>query len=359
MKKLDWYIVGKFLSTFFFTVIIFSMVTLIIDFSEKVERFIETENITKSIIAFEYFPTFLLFILGFLWPMLTLISVVFFTSRLANNSEILSMLNAGMSFRRLLRPYWVASGFLFILYLVGVHYIIPKANAHRGMIDRVYFSRNRDQGKTSNVHFFVAPGTKVFMTHYSKRDSTARNFRIERIEDSELVSLTKASRAKYVDGAWRLDNYEIRHFDGLEETIEVGGPRTLDTVINLQPADFVEYQEEQSGLTTPQLIDRIRRQRDRGANSRKYEVELARRSAEPFTIFILTLIGVSVAGRKVRGGVGIQLALGIFIGALFVFISRFASTISAASDLPVYLGMWMPNLIFAAAAIWLATRAQR
>ncbi|NJB87063.1 lipopolysaccharide export system permease protein [Lewinella marina] len=362
LKKLDWYIIGKFLRTFFFTVLIFSMVSLIIDFSEKVERFIETD-IPASVIAFEYFPTFLLFILGFLWPMLTLIAVIFFTGRMADNSEIISILNAGVSFWRLMRPYLISAGFLAVLYLAGIHYLIPLANSHRAEIDRVYFSRNRDEGKTSNVHFFVAPDTKVYMTHFSKRDSAARNFRIEHIVDNELVSLTKARSAKFVDGdpgRWRLDNYEIRTFDGLEETLVTSNRETLDTVLNLRPEDFVDYREQQSALTTPELLEHLRKQRERGAgNIRKYEVELARRTAEPFTIFILTLIGLSVAGRKVRGGMGIQLALGMFMGALFVFLSRFASTISSGTDLPVFLGMWMPNIIFFGAAMYFVANAQR
>ena len=362
MKKLDWYIIGKFLRTFFFVVLIFSLVSMIVDFSEKIERFIESD-ITKQIIILEYFPTFLLFILGFLWPMLTLIAVIFFTGRMADNSEIISILNAGVSFWRLLRPYLVSAGFLFVLYLAGVHFVVPWANAHRAELERVYFNRGRDEGKTTNVHFFVAPDVKVYMTHYNKRDSAARNFRIEHIVDNQLVSLTKARSAKFVRGEpdrWRLDNYEIRTFDGLDETIEVGNRMTLDTVLNLHPRDFVEYREQQSSLTTPELLSELRKQQERGAgNIRKYQVELARRSAEPFTIFILTLIGLSVAGRKVRGGMGIQLALGIFIGALFVFLSRFASTITSSADLPVYLGMWMPNILFFAAAMYFVSNAQR
>jgi len=363
LKKLDWYIIGKFLSTFFFTVLIFSMVSLIIDFSEKIERFIESD-ISKMEIAFEYFPTFLLFILGFLWPMLTLIAVIFFTGRMANNSEIISILNAGVSFWRFLRPYLVCATFLSFIYVIGIHYVIPWGNAHRTNLERVYFNRNRDVGKTQNVHMFVAPNTKVFMTHFSKRDSSARNFRIEYFQDNKLTSLTKARSARYIhaDTAafWQLSNYEIRTFDGETETLRLGGRNTLDTILNLNPTDFIEYGNQQSAMSTPELLAHLRKQRERGSgNSRRYEVELARRTAEPFTIFILTLIGVAVAGRKTRGGMGVQLALGIFIGALFVFLSRFASTITAGPSIPVYLGMWMPNIIFFAAAMFFVARAQR
>ncbi|OAV43861.1 LptF/LptG family permease [Lewinella sp. 4G2] len=362
LKKLDWYIVGKFLRTFFFTLLIFSMVSIIIDFSDKTERFIESD-ITKFEIAFQYFPSFLLFIMGFIWPMLCLIAVIFFTGRMAANSEIISILNAGVSFRRFLRPFMVTAAFLAFLFLVGVHFVIPWGNEIRTDIERTHFGRNRDKGKTSNVHFFVAPGTKVFMTHYSKLDSSARNFRIEHFENNELVALTKARSAKFTPGDpsfWRLSNYEQRTFDGINETLEVGAFGHLDTVLNLFPADFVEYKEEQQSMTTPQLIRHLSKQQARGAgNVRQYQVELARRSAQPFTIFILTLIGVSVAGRKTRGGMGIQLALGIFIGALFVFVTQFASTITTSAGMPIYLGMWMPNIIFFAAALYFVLNAQR
>ena len=365
LKKLDWYIIGKFLRTFFFTVLIFSMVSMIIDFSEKIERFIESD-ISKMEITFEYFPTFLLFILGFLWPMLCLIAVIFFTGRMANNSEIISILNAGVSFRRFLRPYLVTAGFLSLLYVLGIHFVIPWANEHRNGLERTYFGRDRDVGRTQNVHMFVAPDTKVFMTHFSKRDSSARNFRIEHLVDNKLVSLTKARTARYIGRDtsrapfWQLSNYEIRTFDGDFETLELGGRRKLDTVLNIHPVDFVEYGSQQSSMSTPELLKFMKKQRARGAgNLRRFDVEMARRTAEPFTLFILTLIGVAVAGRKTRGGMGVQLATGIFIGALFVFLSRFAATISASANLPVYLGMWMPNIIFFAAAMYFVANAQR
>lgn len=361
LGKLDRYIIKKFLSTFFFVVLIFSLISVIIDWSEKVERFIESD-ITKTEIVFGYFPTFLFFILGLLWPMLSLIAVIFFTSRMANNSEIISILNAGVSFRRLLRPYMVAAGFLTILYLIGIHFVIPQANEHRMWLEREYFSSNQDQGKIRNVHMFVAPDTKVYVNFFRKRDSTARGFRIEHYEGAQLVSQTKAQNAKWTEatGKWRLSNYETRTFNGPEETLVNGLGKTLDTLISLTPEDFVAYKDQHTSFTTPELMAYINKQKSRGAgNLKKYEVELARRSAEPFTVLILTLIGVAVAGRKVRGGMGIQLALGILIGALFVFLSRFSATLSQSSGLPVFLGMWLPNLIFLGAAFYFISKAQK
>lgn len=361
LRKLDRYIIGKFLSTFFFTVLIFSLVSIVIDWSNKVEKFIESD-ISKSEIIFGYFPTFLVFILGLLWPMLCLISVIFFTSRMASNSEVISILNAGVSYRRFLRPFMLAAAFLALLYLIGIHFIIPKANDHRMFIDRTYFSKNKDKGKVRNVHTYVTPGTKAYINFFRKRDSTAMGFRLESYSGSSLVAQTKARRATWVKppNHWLLTDYEIRTFNGTTETFVDGLGKQLDTVFNLTPDDFIDYRDQHTALTTPRLIDHIKRQKTRGAvNLRRYEVELARRTAEPFTIFILVIIGVTVASRKTRGGMGGQLAAGIFIGALFVFLSRFSTVICENSGLPIYLGMWLPNLLFMLFALLFLSKAQK
>ena len=362
LKKLDRYIAGKFVKTFLFTVLIFSMISLIIDFSEKIERFIES-GITKQQVVFEYFPTFLVFILGLLWPMITLISTIFFTGRMAGNSEILSMLNAGMSFRRLLRPYMIVAAVIMAIYLVGVHFVIPMSNHHRLWIERTYFGGDKDEGASRDVHFMVAPNTVAYFRVYRKRDSTASDLRLEHYVDNELASVLKARNARYIGPPhrWELTNYTIRTIgEGMEEELVNGTAASIDTLIDIGPTDFVDYEEQQFTLTTPELQAFINQQRRRGAgNVRKYEVEWARRTAEPFTIIILTLIGVSVAGRKTRGGIGIQLAIGMFIGALFVFLSRFISIISLSSPLPVLFTMWIPNVFFFMAALWFMARAQK
>ncbi|MEM6394825.1 MAG: LptF/LptG family permease [Bacteroidota bacterium] len=363
LNILDRYIAGKFIKTFLFTVLIFSMVSLIIDFSDKIERFIES-GITRSQIVFEYFPTFLVFILGLLWPMIALISVVFFTGRLAGNSELLSILNAGVSFNRILRPYMLVAGALTLIYLLGAHYVIPMSNFHRLGIEREYFGGDKDKGENQNVHFMVAPETVAFFRIYRKNDSTASDLRLESYVDHQLKSVLKARNAKYIGGKphkWEIRNYSIRNFDEeLKEDFDHFTASPLDTLIDVGPGDFIDYEEQHFSMTSSELLAYIAQQKRRGAgNVRKYQVEWARRLSEPFTIIILTLIGVAVAGRKTRGGIGIQLATGIFIGALFVFMSRFISVISLNSPLPPIITMWIPNICFALAAIWFMRRAQK
>ncbi len=361
LKKLDWYIIRKFLTTFFFTVLIFSMISVIIDFSEKVEKFIE-EPITKYEILVDYYPNFIIFIAGLLWPLFTLIAVVFFTSRMAYNSEIISIFNAGVSFRRFMRPYLVSAFFIAGLHLIGNHYFIPQGNKKRLDLEHTYISRDNDKGKTRDVHMFVGPDTKVYVNSYRKRDSTARNFRMERYDSNELVYLLKAATAEWLGppDRWRLRSYEIRTFDGLKESLVVGRGQQMDTTVNLRPGDFVDYTEQQSMMTSSQLSEFIRERKDRGmGNTEKYEIELYRRTAEPFTIFILTIIGVAIAARKVRGGIGLHLAIGVAIGAVFIFLSRFAIVFATGQLLPPLIGIWLPNIIFSFIAIYLVLNAQK
>lgn len=361
LKKIDQYIIKKFLSTFFFTVLIFTMISVIIDFSEKIEKFIESD-ITQYEIFVLYYPGFIMFIAGLLWPLYTLIAVIFFTSRLAFNSEIISIFNAGISFRRFMRPYLIAASFIAALHLVGNHYFIPFGNKNRLDVEHAYIWTSRDNGKTQDVHMFVAPDTKVYINYYRKRDSTARKFRLEHFEDGQLVSLLKANTAEWAGppNNWRLRNYEIRTFRGMEEELILGRGETLDTAINLTPEDFVDYQGQHMMMTSRQLLDYINKQESRGVgNTKKYEIEYHRRTAEPFTIFILTIIGMAIAARKIRGGIGLHLAMGIGIGALFIFFSRFAVVFAAGQVLPVIAGIWLPNIVFGIVAVYLVRNAQK
>jgi lipopolysaccharide export system permease protein len=361
LPKLDRYIIKKFLSTFFFAVLIFTMISVIIDFSEKVEKFIESA-ITKHEIYLEYYPGFIGYIAGLLWPLYTLIAVIFFTSRMAYNSEIISIFNAGVSFRRLMRPYLIAASIIAIMHLLGNHYFIPVGNTLRLDVEHAYIWTNNDKGKTQDVHMFLSPDTKIYINYYRKSDSTARKFRLEHFKGNELAYLLKANTAEWIGppDKWRLKNYEIRTFDGMEESLVIGKGKQKDTTLNLTPADFVDYKEQHMMMTSPVLKEYINNQKSRGVgNTKKYEIEFHRRTAEPFTIFILTIIGMAIAARKVRGGIGLHLALGVGIGALFIFFSRFAVVFAAGQVIPVLIGIWLPNFLFSLVAIYLVRNAQK
>jgi len=361
LKILDRYIIKSFLSSFLFVILIFSLIAVIIDFSQNVEEFID-EKLPAGRVAKEYYLNFVIFINGLLWPLFALISVIFFTSRLAYNSEIISILNAGVSFRRFLRPYFVGAGIIALTHLVLNHYIIPVSNQTRLDFFHSYIMKESDKGKTRDVHMFIEPGTKIYVRDYFKRDSFARNFRLETFEGSRLLGFIEAEELRWVGrpNKWQMSNYEIHQFDGLDETIVVGGKTKLDTVFRLTPEDFVRYDATREMIPSNRLSDFIAEERLRGVgNTKIYEIELYRRTADPFTIIIVTLIGVSVASRKVRGGMGLHLALGVVLGAVFIFLSKFSITFATNEALSAFLGVWIPNMIFATVALFLIQKAQK
>ena len=361
MKKLDQYIVRKYLATFFFTVLIFTMIASIIDFSEKVEDFIK-EPCTKEQIIFDYYLNWIPYINSLLIPLYALIAVIFFTSRLAYNSEIISILNAGVSLRRLMLPYLGAASFIALIHLSGNHFFIPQGNKTRLAFEHQYIWKYSDQGKTKDVHMFLDDSTKVYIRFYGKKDTVARDFRIEKFKDSQLVYLLKADEAVWrgYPNKWELRNYEIRTFDGEHETLKTGAGKSIDTTLNLIPEDFVRYTNQKEMMASPELRQFIEAERHRGlSNTRVFEIELHRRTSEPFTIIILTIIGLAVASRKVRGGMGLHLAIGIGLGAAFIFLSKFSATFATNRTMPPVLGVWIPNIIFGAIALWLVKRAQK
>lgn len=361
LKRLDRYIIGNYLRTFGFTVLLFTIVATIVNFSEYVQRFIDNEVSWRQVV-FDYYAWYIPYINSQLVPLYALVSVIFFTSRLADNSEILSMLNAGMSLGRIARPYLAAAGLIAVGSLLLNHVIVPYGNAHRLAFEREELGREKDLGRHSEVHMFIAPGSKVYVRYYAKKDSIARDIRLETYEGPRLTNMLSAARAEWsgADSTWRFYNYTRRSFDGLRETFTPRSRAPLDTAIALVPSDFVQYKYEKDQLGTRGLMNYIRKVRERGVgNSRAFETERDKRTAEPVSVIILTLIGLAIAGRKSRGGMGINLVTGIGLGLVFVFLSRFSHTLANSAAVPTWVGVWTPNVLFAGVAYGLLTRAQR
>ena len=361
LKKLDRYILGKYASSFLFSALIFSLVAVAVDLSEKIEKFILNKLSIMEVLS-EYYINFIPFINGLLWPIYALISVIFFTSRLAYNSEIIAMFNAGMSFRRLARPYLIGASLFALGHLAGNHYFIPIANKNRLTFEHKYIWTTNEKGRSNDIHMFLKPGEKIYINFYRKADSSMVDVRLEKYEGQNLTSVLKARSAQWQPETrnWRLRNYEVRQIDSLGESLISGIGKELDTVLNVAPDDFVEYVDQKDMMTTPELSNYIEKLRVRGSgNARKFEVEKHRRTADPFTILILSLIGVAVASRKVRGGLGLHLAIGVGIGAVYIFLSRFSTTFAMNQSLSPVLGVWIPNIVFGVISLWLSKRAQQ
>ncbi|MFZ2897265.1 MAG: LptF/LptG family permease [Saprospiraceae bacterium] len=361
IRRIDKYIIFMYWRTFLFVCLVMSMIAMVIDYSEKVEEFID-ESVAGKEIIFDYYLNFILWINGLLLPLFVLIAVIFFTSRLAGNSEIISILNAGVSFNRMMRPYLIAGGVIAALHLIGNHYVIPRGNKTKLDFEHAYVWKESDKGKTRDIHMFLAPGEKAFVRYYRKKDTTLVDFRLERFEDNELKWMLKARSVEWKGepDKWLLRGYEIRTFDGLREKVVNGEGKTIDTTLNLHPSDFVRYINQKEMLTTPELKQFIQKEQIRGlANTRIYEIEIYRRTADPFAIIILSVIGMAVAARKVRGGLGLHLALGIALSAIFIFLSRLSVTFATSEGMPALLGVWLPNLVFSGVAAVMVWKAQK
>jgi len=361
LKKLDVYIIKKFLSSFGFTMLLFTIISVAIDFSTKVEKFIE-KDCTVHEITFDYFVNFIWYINGLLVPLYVLISVIFFTSRLAFNSEFISILNAGVSYRRIMRPYLISAGLIAVCHIYANHMLIPHANKVRLDFEHKYIWTSSDKMKKRDIHMFIDPNTKVFIRHFRKEEQYASDLRLETYKDGKLVEYLKCKKAQWLGppNKWKLEDYEIRHFDGIKEAFVLGDRQEIDTVLNITPEDFVRYQNQMEMMDSPEMQSFIEREKSRGlGNTQIYSVEIHQRTAEPFSTLILSLLGLSIASRKVRGGIGLHLAVGIGLGALYVFLSKFAETFAINLDISPVYAIWLPNLAYLIITIYLINKAQK
>lgn len=361
LKILDKFIIRKYLETFFFTAFIFTMIAVVIDTSDKLEKFIK-EDCTLNEILFDYFTAFIPHINWLLWPLFSLISVIFFTSRMAANSEVLAILNAGVSYIRFLRPYFISVGIICVFHALGNHFFIPYLNKNRIEFEGRYIKKDSNQSQHNDVHLMLSPDKKVYVRYYSRMDSTARDMRIETFNDGKLTEMIKVREGVFIGDSskWRLKGLEIHRFDGLDESLELKPNEERTVSLNIGPDDFFTIHNYKETLPSPALLRYIKREEIRGAGvADVYKIEFHRRTADSGTLVILMLIGVSVASRKVRGGMGINLALGVSLGAVYMILSRFSVTFALSNIIPPLLGVWIPNLIFIAISIWLIGRAQK
>ncbi|MEE9372122.1 MAG: LptF/LptG family permease [Saprospiraceae bacterium] len=349
MKILDWYIIKKFLGTFFYTVIIFTIVSVVINVSERIGYFIH-KGLTAKQVLIEYYLHFMPWINGLLWPLFALISVIFFVSRMARDSEILSMLNAGMNFKRVLRPMILSASFIAALLWVGNNYVIPISTKKKVEFESEYFRRSNKRVLTNNLHWFISKNEKIFCRHYRTKDTTVQTFRLERYSEfGKLEAVFKARRLKFKSppSTWEAEDYELRKIVDDKSFVSTHSRGKMDTVIALYPDDFVTHTKQMEMMLTSDLKKLITTEKSRGlGNTKKYEIELYRRSSDPFSVIILTLIGGCLASRKIRGGLGFHLAAGLGLGSVFVVISKFTVTFATNLNMHPVLGCWLPNIFF-------------
>jgi len=345
LKKLDIYIIKKFLGTFVYAISLIILIVVIFDLSEKIDNFIEHQASFRDIVLV-YYVNFIPYFINLFSPLFTFITVVFFTSRMAFNTEIIAILSAGVSFRRLLRPYLLSAILLSVIAIYLSNVIIPNANERRLEFERSYV-RKPEGFRGRNIHMQVRPGIFVYLESFNERSQTGHRFALEQIEDGELKSKMLAEQARFnpEDTTWTIRNYNVREIAGLEENLRFGIEK--DTLLPFTPYDFIQNLKDMETMNYRELNEFIANERLKGSEFVVfYEVERHRRLAFPFATLVLTFIGVALSSQKVRGGIGLHLGAGITLSFAFILFMQVTTTFATKGNLHPMMAVWIPNIIF-------------
>lgn len=356
MTMLDRYILRKFLGTFFFALMLLMAIVIVFDINEKLDSFIKAP---LSATLFEYFLNFIPYFANQFAPLFTFIAVIFFTTKLADNSEIIAMMSTGMSFKRLMRPYLLGACVIAAMTFVLAAYIIPPANVKRlAYTDKYVKNKRVDYG--SNIMLMVAPGEVAYIGRYDNISKSGAKFSLEKFDSlNRLESRLTAQTIKWDTlYSWTLRDYAIRDFHNGREFIRSGV--SLDTVIPFEPRDFLISETDHEKLTTPQLKAYIDRQRQRGvSNIQSFEIEYHRRFAMVAAAFILSVIGMTLSARKVKGGMGINIGIGLILAFSYIMFMTVTQAFAKSELTSPLVAMWIPNFVYLIIAIVLYRRASR
>ncbi len=345
MRTIDVYIIKKFLGTFFFTLILLIFIVIVFDISEKIDDFLKRDAPLRAIV-FSYYFNFVPYFMNLFSYLLTFIAVIFFTSRMASDSEIIAILSSGISFRRMLLPYFIAASILGLLSFFLANFLIPYTN--RGMLAfEMQYINDPRQFTDQNVHKQIAPGTFIYLENFNMKTGIGWKFTLEKFENRQLTYKLKAERIAWdsLRMRWTISNYIVRRLNGMEESLEKKAK--LDTVLLFKPSEFLEDIEEVKIMNYFTLRDHIKKKELRGdPDVTKYMVKKYERIANPFATIILTLIGVAVSSRKVRGGIGFHLGFGLALTFLYILFMQISTVFANFGDLPPLIAVWLPNIIF-------------
>lgn len=343
--RLDRYILKQFLGTFFFTIGLIICITIVFDISEKIDNFIE-HQLSLKVIVFEYYIYFIPYFANLFSPLFIFVAVILFTSRMAYRSEIVAILSSGVSFYRLMVPYLIGSTVLATISLGLNHFVIPKANEGRILFENTYINRPyKFYGR--NQHYQVQPGVFIYFDSYSAERMTGYKFALEKFEDGVMTYKLISDHIMFDTSIqkWSVKKYYERTFDGINETIREADK--LDTIFPFHPRDFGQRLKIVEAMDYWQLNDFIETEEMRGSNYLNYfKVERAKRTSLPFAAFILTIIGVSLASRKVRGGIGMHIGLGLLLSFSYILFMQVSQTFATEGGVSVAMAVWIPNILY-------------
>lgn len=359
LKRLDYYIISKFLGTYVFAIALIISIAVVFDFNEKMDRFMSHEAPWKAIIM-DYYVNFVPYFANLFSPLFVFIAVIFFTAKLAENSEIIAMFSTGMSFKRMLRPYMVSAAIIAVVTFFLGGYVIPKGSVTRIDFEDKYY-KPRKKSTARNIQLEVDSGVIAYIDRYENSSKTGYRFSLDKFKGKQLVSHLTARAITYDTTQvhrWKVKDYMIRELDGMKEHISRG--TEIDTTLFMEPADFLISKNQQEMLTNPALSEYIDRQKQRGfANIKEFEIEYHKRIAMSFASFILTLIGVSLSSRKMKGGMGLNLGIGLGLSFSYILFQTIASTFAVNGNMPPVIAVWIPNLLYAGIAFFLYKRAPK
>ncbi|MFO7657055.1 MAG: LptF/LptG family permease [Bacteroidales bacterium] len=352
MKKfklyiLDKYIIKKFLGTFFFAIMLIILIAVVFDFSEKIDDFIEKSAPIHAII-FDYYLSFIPYFAILFMPLFTFVAVIYFTSRMAYNTEIIAILSNGVSFNRLLRPYFISATLIALFSFLLSNFIIPGSTKKMLNFEELYYRNKPATFSKRNVHRQIEPGVIIYLENYNTYNNTGRKFSIEKYEDGKLVSKLLSEHLQWdsTKNKWNIRNYYIRDYVGDNQIITTG--TETDTTLKITPEDFSRRDNAIQAMKYKELKQFIATQKMQGSSSVDLAlIEKYKRSSLPFSTFILTLIGVSVSSRKVKGGIGMHIGLGLLLSFSYILFMQFSTQFSISGTFSPLIAVWIPNIIFA------------
>ena len=373
LKILDKYILKKFIGTFFFSISLMLCIFIVFDISEKLQTFV-ADKIPIEEIIFEHYLNFIPYYGNLFSPLFTFIAVILFTSKMAYKTEFVAILSSGTSVRRILRPYMIGAALITIMSLILNHFVIPKSNRVRIGFEDKYIN-NGYNTEERNIHRQLSPGTSLYMADYDNFSNTAHNISIEKIANNKQISMLKAESMKWdsIAGSWYLTNvFERELIYSTIDSAKAGMPKHVykethrftpsKTIkIDFSPKDMVRFQSKIEVLPYFELKEFIAKEKLKGSSRIEFfEVEMYKRTAFPFATFILTIIGVSISSRKIRGGVGLHIALGLVLSCVYILFMHISTTFATSGTFDhALLAVWIPNIIFSFVAFYLYKNAQQ
>lgn len=361
-KRIDRYIIGKFLQTYIFSILLIISIAVIFDYNDNIDKLTQGGASTKAII-FDYYLNFVPYYANLFSALFVFISVIFFTSKLADNSEIIAMISAGISFRRLMVPYLFTAAIIAGLNFYLGSTVIPKGSAERIEFENKYKRKKKDLTFSDNVMMQVDKGVIAYVGHFDGPTKTGYTFWLDKFEGKKLVSHLEAKRIVYDSIStkqyhWKLSNVKIRDLSGDREHITTHNQ--LDSAIHMEPQDFLVTKSFQETMTNKELLKDIERKKIRGTGQLKtVQVEYYKRFASAFAAFIMTVIGASLSSRKRKGGMGFSLGVGLALSVSYIFLQGISSSFAINANVPVIPAVWFPNVLFTIISIYLYKKAPR